>query len=49
MTLVEAGPELFPMFKPKLREYAAKALADRTVGGQDRQRWSRRCRRPGSR
>ncbi len=29
--LVEAGPELFPMFKPKLREYAAKALADRTV------------------
>jgi NADH:quinone reductase (non-electrogenic) len=31
LTLVEAGPELFPMFKPKLREYAAKALADRTV------------------
>jgi len=29
--LVEAGPELFPMFKPKLREYAAKSLADRTV------------------
>ena len=29
--LVEAGPELFAMFKPKLREYAAKALADRTV------------------
>ena len=29
--LVEAGPELFSMFKPKLREYAAKALADRTV------------------
>jgi NADH:quinone reductase (non-electrogenic) len=29
--LVEAGPELFPMFKPKLREYTAKALADRTV------------------
>jgi NADH:quinone reductase (non-electrogenic) len=29
--LVEAGPELFPMFKPKLREYAAKALAERTV------------------
>ena len=22
MTLVEAGPELFAMFKPKLREYA---------------------------
>ena len=31
VTLVEAGPELFPMFKPKLRDYAAKALADRTV------------------
>jgi NADH dehydrogenase len=29
--LVEAGPELFAMFKPKLREYAAKALAKRTV------------------
>jgi NADH dehydrogenase len=29
--LVEAGSELFPMFKPKLREYAAKALKDRTV------------------
>jgi NADH dehydrogenase len=31
VTLVEAGPELFAMFKPKLREYAAKALAERTV------------------
>ena len=31
ITLVEAGPELFPMFKPNLREYAAKALTDRTV------------------
>ena len=31
VTLVEAGPELFPMFKPNLREYAAKALEDRTV------------------
>jgi NADH dehydrogenase len=31
VTLVEAGPELFSMFKPKLREYAAKALAERTV------------------
>ena len=31
VTLVEAGPELFPMFKPNLREYAAKALTDRTV------------------
>src|SRR5262249_5726790 len=29
--LVEAGPELFSMFKPKLREYAAKALEKRTV------------------
>jgi NADH dehydrogenase len=29
--LVEAGPELFAMFKPKLREYAAKALEKRTV------------------
>jgi NADH dehydrogenase len=29
--LVEAGPELFSMFKPKLRAYAAKALTDRTV------------------
>jgi NADH:quinone reductase (non-electrogenic) len=31
VTLVEAGPDLFAMFKPKLRTYAAKALADRTV------------------
>jgi len=29
--LVEAGPELFPMFKPKLREYTEKALTDRGV------------------
>jgi NADH:quinone reductase (non-electrogenic) len=29
--LVEAGPELFSMFKPKLREYATRALTDRTV------------------
>jgi NADH dehydrogenase len=29
--LVEAGHELFSMFKPKLREYAAKALFERTV------------------
>ena len=29
--LVEAGPELFSMFKPNLREYATKALSDRTV------------------
>jgi NADH:quinone reductase (non-electrogenic) len=31
ITLVEAGPELFSMFKPKLRAYATKALSDRTV------------------
>jgi NADH dehydrogenase len=29
--LVEAGPELFGMFKPKLREYAEKALTHRDV------------------
>ena len=29
--LVEAGPELFSMFKPRLRKYAAKALTERTV------------------
>jgi NADH dehydrogenase len=29
--LVEAGSELFPMFKPKLREYAERALVDRGV------------------
>jgi len=29
--LVEAGPELFSMFKPNLREYATKALTKRTV------------------
>jgi NADH:ubiquinone reductase (H+-translocating) len=31
VTLVEAGPDVFPMFKPKLREYTTKALADRGV------------------
>jgi NADH dehydrogenase len=31
VTLVEAGPELFSMFKPKLRDYAAKALEKRGV------------------
>ena len=31
IVLVEAGPELFPMFKPKLRDYTAKALKKRTV------------------
>src|SRR5262245_23553436 len=31
VVLVEAGPELFSMLKPKLREYATKALTDRTV------------------
>jgi NADH dehydrogenase len=29
--LVEAGPELFSMFTPRLRRYAAKALEERTV------------------
>ena len=29
--LVEAGPVLFSMFKPKLREYATKALTKRTA------------------
>jgi NADH dehydrogenase len=29
--LVEAGPELFSMFKPKIREYTANALEERTV------------------
>ena len=29
--LVEAGPELFSMFKPRLRKYAQKALTERTV------------------
>lgn len=31
VVLVEAGPELFAMFKPKLREYAVNALTDRDV------------------
>jgi len=31
ITLVEAGPELFMMFKEDVREYAAKALTERTV------------------
>jgi NADH:ubiquinone reductase (H+-translocating) len=31
ITLVEAGPELFGMFKPNLRRYAADALAQRGV------------------
>jgi NADH dehydrogenase len=31
VTLVEAGAELFSMFKPKLREYTEQALTDRTV------------------
>jgi NADH dehydrogenase len=31
IVLVEAGPELFPMFKPKLRDYATRALEERTV------------------
>ena len=31
VTLVEAGPEVFSMFKPNLRKYTTKALTDRTV------------------
>jgi NADH dehydrogenase len=31
IVLVEAGPELFGMFKPNLREYAQNALSDRDV------------------
>jgi NADH dehydrogenase len=31
IVLVEAGPELFSMFKPKLRTYATEALTERTV------------------
>jgi NADH dehydrogenase len=31
LIVVEAGDELFPMFKAKLRDYTAKALAERTV------------------
>ncbi len=31
VTLVEAGPELFGMFKPKLRDYAQQALTKRDV------------------
>jgi NADH dehydrogenase len=31
IVLVEAGPELFPMFKEKLRTYAKEALEERTV------------------
>jgi NADH dehydrogenase len=31
ITLVEAGPELFPMFKPDIRDYTVKALAKRHV------------------
>jgi NADH dehydrogenase len=31
ITLVEAGPEIFPMFKPDIREYTVKALEKRGV------------------
>jgi NADH dehydrogenase len=31
IVLVEAGPEIFSMFRPNLREYAQKALEKRTV------------------
>ena len=36
--LVEAGPELFPMFKPKLREYAREGARRPHGGGDDRGR-----------
>ena len=32
ITLVEAGPEIFPMFKPDIREYTVEALEKRGVG-----------------
>jgi NADH:quinone reductase (non-electrogenic) len=32
ITLVEAGPEIFPMFKPDIREYTVGALEKRGVG-----------------
>lgn len=31
ITLVEAGPEIFPMFKPDIREYTERALRERGV------------------
>ena len=31
IVLVEAGPEIFPMFKPDIRAYTEEALAKRTV------------------
>ena len=31
IVLVEAGPEVFSMFKPEIRNYTEKALAERTV------------------
>jgi NADH:quinone reductase (non-electrogenic) len=31
IVLVEAGPEVFAMFKPDIREYTERALAERTV------------------
>jgi NADH:quinone reductase (non-electrogenic) len=31
ITLVEAGPEIFPMFKPDIRSYTEKALHERDV------------------
>ena len=35
VTLVEAGPELFGMFKPKLRDYAAAGAHEAGRGGED--------------
>src|SRR6185312_11517584 len=34
ITLVEAGPEIFPMFKPDIREYTVEALEKRGVAVQ---------------
>ena len=45
ITLVEAGPELFSMFKPDLRAYTGKALEKRSVEVHDR-RGRRVGRRP---
>ena len=47
--LVEAGPELFSMFKPDIRKYTEEALEKRGVEVHDRARWSRRSRRRASR
>ena len=45
VVLVEAGPQLFSMFKPDIREYTEKALQKRTVEVITGKRWSRSPRR----